>query len=325
MTDTDKYLLTFDIGNSQTVIAAYPHPRPHPVLAGETGPALTPTATAPAQPFGLESPGTLQPLPPLSPLPPPSPPLASWRLATDYTRTVDEIVALLHTLLTLRHLDPEHVLGVAIGSVVPPVSPTFVEAGRQLFPAAAAPLLANAEHALKAGVKIDYPNPGEIGVDRLLNCVAVLHRFHAPAVVVDFGTATTFDVISADGAFVGGAIAPGVVTNLEALALKTARLPKVELAAPPSAIGKSTGQAIQSGLVLGAAAQVEGMVARIARALGLAERPLVIATGGLAQLIAPNTHAIDEVEPFLTLDGLRLLYVFNHASANPNGARGDNS
>jgi type III pantothenate kinase len=315
MADSNRYLLTFDIGNSQTVIAAYPHS----VLAWETGQALAQAATAPTQPVGPQAPDSLPPLPPL---PPQSAPLASWRLATNYARTVDETVALLHSLLTLRHIDPEHVAGVAIGSVVPPVLPTFVEACRQLFPAASAPLVADADHALKAGVKIDYPASGEIGVDRLLNCIAVLHRFRVPSIVVDFGTATTFDVISAEGAFVGGAIAPGVVTNLEALALKTARLPKVELAAPPGVIGKSTAQAIQSGLVFGAAAQVEGMVARITRALELAERPLVIATGGLAGLIAPHTPTIDEVEPFLTLDGLRLLYVFNnHDHGTP--ARGE--
>lgn len=283
MVGSEKYLLTFDIGNSQTVIAAYPYPA-QAIVPGTDRPPL---------------------------LPPPTAPLASWRLATNHTRTVDEIIALLHSFLTLRHINPEHILGVAIGSVVPPVLPAFVEACRQFFPAASDPLVARVEHAQKAGVKIDYPTPSEIGADRLLNCVAVVHRFHVPAIVVDFGTATTFDVISADGAFVGGAIAPGVATTLEALALKTARLPKVELAAPPGVIGKSTSEAIQSGLVLGAAAQVEGMVARITRALGLTTRPLVIATGGLATLIAPHTPAIDRVEPSLTLDGLRLLYVFN--------------
>ncbi|MBE3577666.1 MAG: type III pantothenate kinase [Limnochordales bacterium] len=294
MASTDKYLLTFDIGNSQTVIAAYPYPTDG-VAAGADRE---------------------------SSLPPPSAPLASWRLATSYTRTVDELIVLLHSLLTLRQISPAQVLGVAIASVVPPVLPAFVEACRKLFPAASAPLVAKAEQAQKAGVKIDYPSPGEIGADRLLNCVAVLHRFRVPAIVVDFGTATTFDVISTDGAFVGGAIAPGVVTNLEALAQKTARLPKVELAAPPDVIGKSTSQAIQSGLIFGAAAQVEGMVARITRALGLTTRPLVIATGGLAALIAPHTSAIDRIEPFLTLDGLRLLYVFNgHGAGTP--ARGE--
>ncbi|HHV55909.1 MAG TPA: type III pantothenate kinase [Firmicutes bacterium] len=301
MESSTSYVLAVDIGNSQTVLAVYPGPRSSAhgsSRSEEEGRAASLEHSRP---------------------PSEGQPIVSWRIATSSSRTVDETVALLHSLFSLRHLDPARVRAVAIGSVVPPVEPAFAAACRELFTEASAPLMVRAEHVLRAGVRIDYPHPNEIGIDRLLNSVAVLHRFGAPAVVVDFGTAITFDVVAGkgrEGAFVGGVIAPGLVSGVEALFHKTARLPKVELSAPPGPIGRSTVEAIQAGIVLGAAAQVEGIVARIARALGLnhAARLRVIATGGLASLVAAHTGVIDTVEPFLTLEGLYLVHLVNQAT-----------
>jgi type III pantothenate kinase len=159
---------------------------------------------------------------------------------------------------------------------------------------------------VRTGMPLLVDNPHEVGADRIANAVAAHARFGGPCVVVDFGTATTLDVVSANGEFVGGVIAPGVDSGLDALSQRAARLMRVELAAPPTTIGRNTVECMQSGLVLGAAAMVDGMVSRIAIELGA--QPIVIATGGLAPLVLPHSVLIEEHEPMLTIEGLRLVH-----------------
>lgn len=265
------FLLAIDQGNSQTVAGLYPWSGVRTTLS-------------------------------------PSTPLVHWRIATDVRRTADETSVMLETLVR-REVELDQVRAVAIASVVPPATAALVQACQRLFPAAGEPLLERPRHAQQAGLRIGYPEPNEVGIDILCNCIAVLERFGPPpAIVVDFGTAMTFAVVDATGAFVGGVIAPGVETARSALFQRTAQLPMVELAAPARLIGGSTTEAIQAGLVFGAAGQVDGLVARLEREMGAGGKPRVVATGGLARLVAPHTQVVDAIEPFLTLDGVRLVY-----------------
>jgi type III pantothenate kinase len=194
---------------------------------------------------------------------------------------------------------------------VPPLVVEWVEALTRL--AHAEPVVVGP--GIRTGMPLRTDNPGEVGPDRIANAVAALHRFGGPAVVVDFGTSTNFDVVSAAGEYVGGAIAPGVKISMEALTARAARLGKVELLAPPTAIGRNTVTSMQSGAVYGFAGQVDGLVRRIWRELG-GPCPTV-ATGGLAGLIRPHTETIDHEDPHLTLHGLRLLWSRNRAVVAP--------
>jgi type III pantothenate kinase len=225
-----------------------------------------------------------------------------WRVATEAERTGDELGVVVGQLLELRDLGFEDVGGVCLSSTVPPLVRAYEEFARDY---ATAPLLVLGP-GTKTGIPIVYDDPREVGPDRIANAVAARERYGAPCIVVDFGTSTNFDIVSAAGEYVGGVLAPGFEISMEALFARAARLVKVDFSAPPSVIGKTTVAGLQSGMVYGFAGQVDGIVKRVRGEVG--ETAPVIATGGLAELIAPHAETIDTVDPFLTLEGLRLVW-----------------
>jgi type III pantothenate kinase len=228
-----------------------------------------------------------------------------WRVATEGERTGDELAALLGRLLELADLGFADVTGLVLASSVPALVRSYEELAENY---AEAPLLVVGP-GVKTGLPILYDDPREVGPDRIANAVAVRERYGSPAIVVDFGTSTNFDAVSSAGEFVGGVLAPGIETSMEALFLRAARLTKIDFAEPPSVIGKTTASALQSGLVYGFAGQVDGIVERMRAELG--DTAPVIATGGLADLIAPHSRTIERVDPLLTLEGLRLVWDLN--------------
>ncbi len=228
-----------------------------------------------------------------------------WRIATDHQKMADEYAMLILNLFERSDRDPASVEGVIVASVVPPLTGIFEKLSHRYFGQAALVV----GDSIDAGVHIRYDNPAEVGADRVVNAVAACHRYGTPACVVDFGTATTFDALSAEGDYLGGAIAPGIGIAAEALFQRTAKLPRIDLVRPPAVIGKNTVQSMQSGLLFGYVGLVEGIVARFRAELGPAMK--VIATGGLAPLIAAETGVIDAVDPWLTLEGLRLIWEMN--------------
>jgi type III pantothenate kinase len=230
---------------------------------------------------------------------------ASWRVRTIHDRMPDEYGILMDGLFHHRGYRPGQVTGIAIASVVPPLTPVFEQVCRDYVERE--PLVVDA--GVKTGVRIRVDSTHEVGADRVVDAAAVRALHSLPACVVDFGTATTFDAVSADGDYLGGAIAPGVGIAAQALFERTAKLPHVDLSRPPSVIGRNTRHAIQSGLLFGYVGLVEGMVARFKAELGAETQ--VIATGGLAEIIARETNVIDVVDPWLTLHGLRIVYELN--------------
>ncbi len=228
-----------------------------------------------------------------------------WRLATDHERMPDEFTLQLLGLLAYASVDRRAVSGAAIASVVPTLTGRWVEVCRKGL--SLEPLIVDS--TINTGVRVLYEEPGTVGADRLVDAVAAYRLYGGPACVVDFGTATTFDAISPTGDYLGGAIAPGIGIASQALFQRTAMLPRVELARPPSAIGRNTVHSMQSGLLFGYVSLVEGMVARFRAELGADTR--VIGTGGLAEIIASETEALQILAPWLTLDGLRMVYEMN--------------
>jgi type III pantothenate kinase len=228
-----------------------------------------------------------------------------WRIATDHRKMADEYGMLVLNLFERAEQDPASVAGIIVASVVPPLTGIFEKLSQRYFRQRALVI----SEALQTGVRIQYDNPAEVGADRVVNAVAVYHHHGGPTCVVDFGTATTFDALSAEGDYLGGAIAPGIGIAAEALFRRTAKLPRVDLVRPPAVIGKNTVQSMQSGLLFGYVGLVGGMVARFRDELGSDMK--VIATGGLAPLIAAETDVVDAVEPWLTLEGLRLIWQMN--------------
>ena len=230
-----------------------------------------------------------------------------WRLSTITERTPDEHAMVLTQLLDLEGLDlRDAVSAIAICSSVPTVSTQLRRMANRWFASLPITVLGP---GTKSGMAILYDSPREVGADRIANAVGAFDLYPSASIVVDLGTATTFDAISARGEYLGGAIAPGVAISLEALYTQAAALRSVELVRPRSVIGRSTVESIQSGVLYGFAAQVDGVTQRILEELGPAR---VIATGGLAGLIAPHTNTVDVVEPWLTLHGLRIVHERNH-------------
>lgn len=225
-----------------------------------------------------------------------------WRLSTDHGRMPDEFAMQLIGLFNFAGLPPSRVDGVALASVVPPLTGKWVEVCRAYLHCE--PLVVGAQ--TDTGIRVLYDDPSAVGADRLVDAVAAYQLYGGPACIVDFGTATTFDAITAAGDYLGGAIAPGIGISMEALFRYAAKLPKVDIARPPSAIGRNTVHAMQSGVLFGYVGLVEGMVARFRRELGPTMK--VIGTGGLATIIAAETKVIEHIAPWLTLDGLRMVY-----------------
>lgn len=228
-----------------------------------------------------------------------------WRVMTDVTRTPDEFGVLLRSMLAARGFTPDVVESVAIGSVVPRVTGPLTAACKTYFEVGD-PLIVDARAPLPITLQVDEPMT--VGADRLINTLAASRLFARDAIVVDLGTATTFDCITADGVFLGGAIAPGVATASETLTRKTSKLPATELTVPSRAIGTRTEDCIRAGVMFGAVDAIDGMVARIKREWPRDADPLVIATGGLAETLATLCTSIDRVEPYLTLQGLQIAH-----------------
>ncbi len=234
-----------------------------------------------------------------------------WRLATDHKRMPDEYGLQFTGLLEHAGIRRGQLTGICMASVVPPLTGRVTEACRRYL--GHEPLVVEA--GVRTGVRIRYEDPRAVGADRIVDAAAVRILYGGPACVVDFGTATTFDAISAEGDYLGGAIAPGIGIASEALFMRAAKLPRVELKRPPSAIGRNTVHAMQSGLLFGYVGLVEGIVARFRHELGPEMK--VIATGGLAEIIAQETDIIDIINPWLTLDGLAIIWALNRPTPEP--------
>lgn len=226
----------------------------------------------------------------------------TWRISTNRDRTGDEHAVLIRSLLASSGLSFDQVHGLAVSNVVPPLAPAIRHFARHYLQRE--PEFVG--ETLHPGIPIRYSPPAAVGADRLADAVAVIRKYSLPAVVVDFGTATTFDAISAAGEYLGGAIAPGVGISLDALFRTASHLPRIELVRPRQVIGASTIESMQSGAYYGFLGQLEGMVHRFRTELGPGTK--IIATGGLAELIAGDTEVIDHIDPFLTLEGLRILW-----------------
>lgn len=231
--------------------------------------------------------------------------LRDWRIATDKSRTSDEYGILFRQLFAAAGIGIDDVDDIIISSVVPTLTGVMERLGTDYFGKKGMVV----GPGIKTGMPILYDNPKEVGADRIVNAVAGVHRYGAPLIIVDFGTATTFDYVNRRGEYCGGAIAPGLVISMEALFQRASKLPRVDIVKPPTIIAKNTVNSMQAGIVFGYVGLVDGIVSRMKQEGR--EEPKVIATGGLAPLIAPESKMIDIVDDYLTLDGLRLLHERN--------------
>jgi type III pantothenate kinase len=232
----------------------------------------------------------------------------SWKIKTDRDKTGDEYGAVLLNLFQVAGLDPKQIEAAILSSVVPPLTPVMQEMCRTYF--GLDPLVVGP--GLRTGMPILYENPLEVGADRIVAAVAAYEKHGGPAVIVDFGTATTFDAVSAKGEYLGGAIAPGIQIAAEALYLKTARLPRIEIRKPKQAIGRTTVSSMQSGLYFGYIGLVTNIIDEVRKEIG--KNAKVIATGGFGGEITPEVPAIDHYEPDLILEGLRIVYERNRGA-----------
>ncbi len=229
----------------------------------------------------------------------------NWRVGTNTQITPDEYAMIFKDLFGFSGTEFSQITGVIISTVVPPLLPVMVEVSRKYF--RIEPMVVT--HALKTGITIRYDNPKEVGADRIVNAAAAYKLYGGPIIIVDFGTATTFCAVTKDGNYLGGAICPGVKISAEALFQRASKLPRVELIKPEKVIGPDTISAMQAGIIYGYAGLVDGIVERMKRELSPDAK--IVATGGLAELISPETRSIRDIRPQLTLEGLRLLYQMN--------------
>ena len=269
-------LLAIDVGNTETVIGLFSL-----APGDEPPPGSRPAPPVPPEPAGLHH---------------------HWRLSTVDDRTPDEHALLLSQLLDLDGMDVDDVVtGMAVTSSVPRVTTALRQMAMRWFDVPCVVL----EPGVRSGMPILYDNPKEVGADRIADAVAAYDRYGGPTIVVDFGTATTFEVVSERGEYLGGVIIPGIEISLEALFNRAALLPRVELIEPRTVLAKNTVESVQSGIIFGFAAQVDGLCRRLEDEVGPCT---VVATGGLAELIGPHSAAIEHHEPWLTLQGLRIIY-----------------
>ncbi|WP_019415329.1 type III pantothenate kinase [Paenisporosarcina sp. TG20] len=228
-----------------------------------------------------------------------------WRMETDRYKTEDEYGMQVKSLFNHAEIDFSQIKGIAISSVVPPIMFALERMCQKYF--GLKPLVVGP--GVKTGLNIKYENPREVGADRIVNAVAAIEEYGTPLIIVDFGTATTYCYINENGEYMGGAIAPGIGISIEALFAKASKLPRIELTKPENVIGRNTVSAMQAGIVFGYVGQVEGIVSRMKAQSN--RKPTVIATGGMASLIAAETTMIDSIDPYLTLKGLYIIYELN--------------
>lgn len=229
----------------------------------------------------------------------------SWRIATNKDKTADEYGIQVRVLFEYSNIRYEDIDAIIVSSVVPPVMPALEGMAVKYF--SIKPLVVGP--GVKTAMPIRYDNPKEVGADRIVNAIAAYELYGGPLIVVDFGTATTFDAISANGEYLGGAIAPGIGISTEALYTKAAKLPRIELAKPKMVIGKNTVASMQAGIIYGFVGQTDGIVSRMKKEMG--GKAIVVATGGLAELISKESRNIDKINPNLTLEGLRIIFERN--------------